>query len=289
MTSHFLLPREVSRLRDTQFTTSCERFLLIKDDLKGAGMGWTAKLLTYALLLAHSQHRVMLEVPTNGRWCEHSPYTFQCYFKEWSNCTLPRSRPPITSARAVHSAYHEDVVTLSLEEFHHSGIWYGLGMVIGRVVPYSTPLLFSPVTRIQLYAESVLRECDMKNLFWTVFLRDSPEKRLEARTLPSFETYARHIERMGIKTIFWQTSSDHLFRRAVEYSKRNRLKFCYTKNKRYIHDVWGGRNASLRGISGWVGALNYALGRRSAGVISPQASMWTWFLHAGLNVSLLAL
>ena len=94
-----------------------------------------------------------------------------------------------------------------------------------------------------------------------------------------------HIERLAIKNVLWQTSNPVLMNKALAYLKKMHMNICFTKNRRYLNDVWGG-HTTLSSESGWIGAPNYALGRRSRGIISTKSSMWTWFLQAGKNVSL---
>jgi hypothetical protein len=77
------------------FNCSDARFLLVEDDLDGAGLGYTARLLAALLLFAMRDRRVLLEVPqTNastrsavkGRWCSRAPHTLQCAYLPWSHC-----------------------------------------------------------------------------------------------------------------------------------------------------------------------------------------------------------
>ena len=86
-------------MRAAQNPQSCSRYLLVADDMKQAGLGYTGRMLASTLLLAIRQRRVLHEVPlTNqttgiqyGRWCHQPPYTLQCAFEPWSSCPLPAS------------------------------------------------------------------------------------------------------------------------------------------------------------------------------------------------------
>lgn len=85
------VPREQSdddhytAIRASQHPNVCNtaRYLLIEDDLAKAGLGYTARLLAGALLLAMRMGRVLLETPQRnattgrsfGRWCCVPPHT----------------------------------------------------------------------------------------------------------------------------------------------------------------------------------------------------------------------
>ena len=51
-----------SAIYASQFRPSCDRLLLVEDDLTKAGLGFTAKLWAVALLLAMRDNRVLVEV-----------------------------------------------------------------------------------------------------------------------------------------------------------------------------------------------------------------------------------
>ncbi len=96
------------------------RMLLIEVDLQNAGLGFTSRILTHALLLAMDMGRSLVEVPVDGgwahkpaggvgaarnvsaarspHWCTQPPFTFGCFYEPWSSC-------PIPSAEEVRSAY----------------------------------------------------------------------------------------------------------------------------------------------------------------------------------------
>ena len=82
----------------SQFPAQCGRFLLVRDDFRGSGLGWTARMFASALLLAMRQSRVLLEIPVwhgssrDARWCRQPPYTLQCFYRAWSHCKPPLER-----------------------------------------------------------------------------------------------------------------------------------------------------------------------------------------------------
>jgi hypothetical protein len=51
-----------------QFPSSCQRMLLVEDDLQAQGLGMTAEYLALALLLALRERRVLAEVPVDPSW-----------------------------------------------------------------------------------------------------------------------------------------------------------------------------------------------------------------------------
>lgn len=106
----------------SQFPSRCDRYLLIEDDLKGQGFGYSVMFYEVALLMAMSEGRVLLEVPVDPtwkplganasrvwawndtfayarsyhhaparepRWCQRPPYTLQCFLEPWTHCPVP--------------------------------------------------------------------------------------------------------------------------------------------------------------------------------------------------------
>jgi len=74
---------------------SAAKFLLVEDDMLRSGLGFTARMLASALLLAMREGRVLLEVPQRngttgrpfGRWCDRPPHTLGCVYLPWSHCS----------------------------------------------------------------------------------------------------------------------------------------------------------------------------------------------------------
>ena len=78
-----------------QFNTSCERLLVVHDDLTGKGLGWTTRNWQTALLVAASTGRVLHEAPAppelgsstpKYRWCLQPPHTHECFYQRWNDC-----------------------------------------------------------------------------------------------------------------------------------------------------------------------------------------------------------
>lgn len=213
---------------------------------------------------------ILVEVPSLKRlWCTKPPYTLQCYYKPWTNCSLDD-----VDDKRIRNA--------SLGAFHASKVWYGMSHTGLAQLPVRN-FLFRPNAKIKHMAREVASRCGAGD-FWTVHIRDSPEKVKERGRLPSASQYFEKIP-PHVKRVLWQTSNPKSLGEAVAYAKSHNLRDCYTDfETRHVHDVWGGRsaNTSLADESGLVGAVNGALGHDfSAGLISLRSSMWTWFLSCG--------
>ena len=91
-----------SAIRLNQFPSVCRRYLLVEDDLEGAGLGFTARLLVPVLMLAMREQRVLLEVKppagapfarpqrngSPGRWCgENSWDSNSCWSRALLTCS----------------------------------------------------------------------------------------------------------------------------------------------------------------------------------------------------------
>ncbi len=256
-------------LTQNQFPRRCHRFTVMKDDLYGAGLGFTAKLMLFVLVESTKENRVLLEGPSS-RWCTRDSKNLQCYYKPWSNCSLSRN---------------SDVKFLSLKAFHKSRRWYGMSLSTLNIQAEGFSILFTPLQHVEEHAQRVIAKCGGSD-YWTVHVRISPEKQKEQRKLPSVERYLSVIPQNASR-ILWQTSNPVVFARLVNYSKLHKqVQTCATEFSRYINDVWGGRYVTKVDESGLTGAVNGALGRRGIGVISLKSSMWTWFLTIGTSMKL---
>ena len=251
-----------------QFPSSgcSRRFTVVRDDLYGAGLGFTAKLMTFALIVAERSGRILVEGESSRRWCTRRPGTLQCYYLPWTNCSL---------------AHATDVRNLSLRHFQRGGSWYGMSRSTRMLQPDAFQLLFRPRKTIVYAVERVVAQCG-GNDYWTVHVRDSPEKQRERGKLPSVERYLSGIPH-GTKRVLWQTSNPIIFDKLMRYSHNSTFRYCHTNFSRHVHDVWGGRNASANDESGYTGAINGEAGRRGIGCISLGSSAWTWFITVGTS------
>ena len=186
-----------------QFPSKCHgRFTALHDDAYDAGLGFTAKLLVYVLILSSAANRILVEVGSSSPWCTRDPGTLQCYYLPWTNCSLRH-------ATSVHNT--------SLAEFYRSGIWHGMAarsqIEHKSLQPEAFKLLFRPRAHVVDLVEKVVAQCGGTN-FWTVHYRDSPEKRKERGRLPSFDKYISKLP-SSARRVLWQTSNPLGFRQMM--------------------------------------------------------------------------
>ena len=247
--------------------------MAVKDDLWGAGLGFTAIMLSRLMYVAAQDRRILIEVPAKKpRWCNTPPQTLQCFYQPWTNCSLDQQGA--------------DIIHVSLKSYHSSRKWYGKGKTVHTMYPTPNRLFFRPNALVQRHVNAVIAQCGGTD-YWTVHVRDSPEKRAERPNnhFPDLQGYVSRLPQ-NVKRILWQTANPAAFQAILRYSsQRPGLRFCYTNFSRHTEDVWGGRNASFTDESGLTGAVNGELGHLGTGLISLRSSMWTAFL-ASLNASM---
>ena len=261
-------------LFNLQFPPVCHgRFIAVTDDLRGAGLGMTSIMLSRLMYVAAQDRRILIEVPAKKpRWCNTPPQTLQCFYQPWTNCSLDQKGA--------------DVIHVSLKSYHSSRKWYGKGKTVHTMYPHPAQFFFRPNALVQRHVNAVIAQCGGTD-YWTVHVRDSPEKRAEMlkKHLPDLQGYVSRLPQ-NVKRILWQTANPAAFQAILRYSsQRPGLRFCHTNFSRHTEDVWGGRNASFTYESGLTGAVNGELGHLGTGLISLRSSMWTAFL-ASLNASM---
>ena len=249
-----------------QFPPVCRRVTLLHDDLHGAGLGMTAKMMVFALIVVNRNGRTLVETESLRRWCTKAPGTLQCYYRPWTNCTL--------------SGVH-DVQNMSLKAFWGSRRWYGMSQSTASLQPRAFGILFRPRKIVTEYVHRLFEQCGGRD-FWTVYYRNSPEKIKEqgGRLLPAFDRYIQKIP-TSAKRILWQTSNPQGFVKMVEFSKNTSREYCHTNFTRHLHDMWGGRNVRFSDESGITGAVNGEAARSGVGCVTTWSSMWTWFMTVG--------
>ena len=265
-------------LFNNQYHSQCTRFLVVRNDLHGAGLGYVAKLMSFALSLAVNEGRVLIEEAVERPlWCTVPPYTMQCFYRPWSDCKPPSGPRP----EYKRDADHERVLALSLRKFHHSALWWGASKLMTPQTAASLKdFLFDPLPWVQRLSFCVKTGCKIAGeRFVLVHMRDSPQKRRERGKLAGFDDYVKDV-RDG-STVLWQTSNPELLNRAIEFSKQHGIRSCYTDNNRTINDAWGGRDPSMTAEAAAVGVVNKELARGADYIVSPQSSMWTWFIATG--------
>ena len=266
---------------NTQFPKKCERILLVNIDMLGAGFGFVAKLLVKAMAISFKYKRTMIEYKSpSPLWCQHPPFTLECYYSKWSNCSAYSGEKHVTFS---HASSRDRVAYMSLTKFWHSGLW---SKRIKTPYPdfenHSFSIMFQLNTMMQEEVHRILYTCRFEQgKFLTIHLRNSPEKTRERGKMPSFESYIAKIPQ-NISHIFWQTSNPTFYRNIIAFAETHKDKIhCFTNETRYENDVWGrsSTNKSILEQMSRTTVVNGYLGRIGGlGIISPQKSMWTWFL-----------
>ena len=287
----------------SQFRPSCDRLLLVEDDLTKAGMGFTAKLWSVALLVAMKDNRVLVEVRMvkqgnetrpdgfeRPRWCDRPPYTLQCLYQPWTHCTEPDVnatviRPggrPLKVNRWPHDAPY---IRTGLGRLHRQGLfWHGARSSATRE---AGRFLFRPRSWITEQADCVMRDAGLTpNNFLSVHIRHSVEKQKEGEklgvVLPSLDAYdtlsAALAADMGTKKVFLQTASPIALVRFENFCSTNGLQLSYTNNSRSENDAWGGWKGGSEMEQAAVGAINAHIGSQASVSVSPELSIWTHFL-----------
>ena len=251
-----------------QFPTTCvgSRFLRVTDDLNRAGMGFTAKMLCFLLCFANRKGRIFIESERGtGRWCSRSPYSLQCYYEPWTNCSTKHAL---------------DVENISLSRFYRDRRWYGASIRFKKQLPSARAILFRPRPSVSDYVNAVRNECI--GPYWTLHIRSSPEKIKEQRNqiLPPVAAYFDKLP-STVPRVLIQTANPLCYTEALALCANRMLHCCATNFSRHVRDVWGGWNKSLVDESGLTAAVNGELGRHGEGLVSLETSIWTWFISVG--------
>lgn len=292
-------------IRASQFPHDCKRYLLVEDDMQKSGLGFTAKLLGSALLLAMRDSRVLLEVravrqAANGtneavlppRWCDRPPFTLQCIYMPWTHCSVP---PPAVLEQAVRprgrplnpKAWPHDapVVRVPLGRIHRQiRLWAGAH---SHAESAAVRFLF----RLRPWAASIAK-CAMRHAslsrgdFVSVHIRHSREKERESASfgvkLPPLGAYDTASDLLaadvGTRHIFLQTASPLALANFSFHAVRQALTLSYTDNPRSEHDSWGGWQAGGEMAQATVAAVNAQVGSQAAAFLSPTNSIWTYFI-----------
>lgn len=272
----------------SQFRASCDRFLVVADDLTKAGLGFTSKIWAIALQLAVRDNRILIEAPArtpHGRWCDRPPYTLQCLYQPWTHCNPPHA----SVLDGVHHRWPEhasSIARTSLGAIYRKGLyWHGAH---SRAEKAAARLLFRPRAWVRALAECVMSDAGLRpRRFLSVHIRNSPEKRDEAArhafALPESESYAILAAAVAadlqLKRVFVQVASPSELRAFVrDLSGGGALAVHYTNNSRSEHDAWGGWQAGVEMEQALIAAVNAYIGTQAAASISPEVSMWTPFL-----------
>ena len=93
-------------IRASQHPSACDRLLLVVDDMGGAGLGMTARMLSSLLLIAVRQRRVLTEVTSLAQLpqCHRLLDRFNCLRCACAAGAAPRlSTRPLVRSAALHS------------------------------------------------------------------------------------------------------------------------------------------------------------------------------------------
>jgi hypothetical protein len=292
-----------SAIYASQFRASCDRLLLVEDDLTKAGLGFTAKLWGVALLVAMRDNRVLVEVRMvkegNGtradgferpRWCDRAPFTLQCLYEAWTHCPLPGPnatvvRPGGRPLKVAKWPHDEPYVRTGIGRIHRQGMfWYGAKSNAARE---AGRFLFRPRRWIVDIADCVMLQARLTpRNFLNVHIRYSVEKSKEGQrlgvSLPDLEAYDVIAETLasdlGVRKVFLQTASPLALERFQQFTASHGLKLSYTNNTRSQNDAWGGWKGGLEMEQAAVAAINAHIGAQSVASVTPDLSLWTLFL-----------
>jgi hypothetical protein len=330
---------ELGTVVASQFPSRCERLLLIEDDLAGQGLGATAHFMAVALLIAMRTGRVLLEVAVDPqwgrtnlsipyrassagastprfpaarpRWCSRPPYTHQCFYQPWSNCTAGNTTEHQSPRLGRFNGLQGHALLpgrTPIVRIKLSGLYVSTPLhagVMTSAYAAATRFLFRPREWVKHLGRCVLRRDGLApHRFISVFIRESAEKNTEARKfryrMPIVDDYAASAEALSraihMQRVHLQTSSAvalanfTLLTASLRLSARGvPLTLSYTDNPRSEHDTWGGWGKDKdETLDGTVAAVNAFMARHAAVLIAPRLSSWTThllILHRWLNVS----
>ncbi|KAL3899316.1 MAG: hypothetical protein SGPRY_012662, partial [Prymnesium sp.] len=279
----------------SQFRRNCSRLLLVDDDMNMSGLGFTAKIWGFALLLAVRDDRVLIEgsaLQNRSRWCDRAPFSFQCLYEPWTHCArpprgtpeaVPGGRPMMLSKWPRRAA----VVHTTLGRIHRQGrIWYYSQR---SPVPAAIKFLFRPRAWVKAIGNCMLRNAGLdQGKFISIHIRHSVEKMNEGHKLhyqlPQFLAYHNLAKALlsgvGTRDVFLQTSSLIALQDFANFSRRHNVSVHYTDNPRSEHDTWGGWMTGSEMLQALVGAVNAYVSTHASVIASPGTSQWTAFLKA---------
>ena len=237
-----------------QFPTdksACNRTLLLYDDAITAGLGYTARLWSLALLVAVQEKRVLISMPhSTARWCGRPPHTLGCYYAPITHCPLPvginaskwstRGATLGLEGRRAHSAAH---MRISTSQVHRSIFWYKFHPP-HTLFAGTHELLFRVRPWVREAAECMMRGAGLRGGgFVVVHARHSVEKKKErGASLPPLSAYLPSTQGMlqqaNDTRVFLQTSTPEAVKLFEEWSRQFGWNLSYTRNERSTHDLW---------------------------------------------------
>lgn len=295
-------------LRANQFPAdpaACNRTLVLYDDALTAGLGYTARLIALALLVAVQEKRVLIMVRHGtARWCARAPYTLGCYYEPITHCPIPAALGNITKWSTRGGSFgiegrrerSDAVLRISTSQIHRSTFWYKFHPP-QELHAATHEVLFRPRAWVRDAARCVMRAASLEGgNFAVVHARFSAEKKKErGARLPSLTEYLKPTEALLAKAnasrLFLQTSTPDAVDLFEKWSSEHRWHLSYTQNARAAHDLWMVGKGTERGrapeyaasgerISVVAQSVNALIASRSRHFISPSSSMWTAFIRA---------
>ena len=77
--------------------------LVVYDDSLTAGLGYSARLLALALLVAVQERRVLvMPAHRTARWCGRAPHTLGCYYEPLTHCDHRAKTPTLQGHNLCH-------------------------------------------------------------------------------------------------------------------------------------------------------------------------------------------
>lgn len=281
---------------------ACNRTLLLYDDALTAGLGYSARLISLALLVAVQENRVLIALPhSSARWCAREPYTLGCYYEPITHCPPPantsaskwttRGSSQGLEARN-HPSHSPAQVRISTSQIHRSTFWYKFHPP--QALHAAThELLFRPRPWVREAAHCLMDAAALRGgNFAAVHARYSVEKKKErGRNLPMLSEYlpatVALLAAANATRVFLQTSTPEAVDLFERWAAERRWSLSYTNNARSIHDIWmagsGKRfNYSAAGerISVVAQAVNAHIASQARHFLSPASSMWTSFVRS---------
>ena len=302
-------------LRANQFPfdpADCNRTLVLADDAITAGLGYSARLIALALLVAVQEQRVLV-MPEHHtrRWCARPPYTLGCYYEPITHCRapvfgangtfrgpdgLPMHLPKWSTRGSSMGLAHRRSnatpahVRIGTAQVHKSTFWYKFHPPIA-LFGATHEILFRPRPWVLKAARCVMDHAGLRGgNFAVVHARFSVEKKKErGASLPPLSTYLpltrSVLARANASHVFLQTSTPTAVDLFERWSAEHAWRLSYTENPRSTHDIWvagSGRRSNHSGerTSVVAQAVNAFIASESHHFISPASSMWTWFVRA---------
>jgi hypothetical protein len=265
-----------------QFPQRCVS-LAVVDDMQKAGLGWTAIFWAAALSEAMRQNRALVELPgahgkRASRWCWRSPGTLAgCFYEPWTHCKASLAqRAQHLSSFSVQAYKVMPNVTFKYE---------AMRFLFGR-----------PLAWVRAMGDCVMRRDRLPPFgFVNVFLRNSTEKRAEARTrrypqgIPGSDAPIVQLAhwlagpmrrpRVAFVQSSSKTSLDSFAH--ASFVQDHALRLSYTNNNRSDHDDWGGWQRTSPDYTTAIAAVNLYIGSNAGALVGLKSSSWT-VLQAGV-------